>query len=117
MKYISYNPPTTRRQLTVALLMSITATAGAKCGACDYTWGADGLYEATNYLGTMLIYTVDILYAVAAIMVVVFNNVLLYFNIQKMVMYPFLNTLPSGKSAAHWPSKPHASDPRLPFFA
>ena len=66
-----YNPPTLRSQLTVALLMSITATAGAKCGACDYTWGADGLYEATNYLGTMLIYTVDILYAVAAIMVVV----------------------------------------------
>ena len=71
MKYISYNPPSVLRELSSALLMSITATAGAKCGACDYTRGIDGLYEATSFLGTMMIYTVDILYAVAAIMVVI----------------------------------------------
>ena len=59
------------RSLMLALLMAVTMAASAKCGACDYSWGADGLQEATTFLGTMMIYTVDILYAVAAVMVVI----------------------------------------------
>ena len=37
----------------------------------DYTWGADGLAEATIFVGTVMIYVVEILYAVAGIMVVI----------------------------------------------
>ena len=51
--------------------LSVSQTASAKSGAVDYSWGADGLAEATSFVGTMMIYTVDILYAVAAIMVIV----------------------------------------------
>lgn len=43
----------------------------ARCGAVDYSWGADGLAEATSFVGTMMIYTVDVLYAVAAIVTIV----------------------------------------------
>ena len=53
------------------LSMTVCQTASAKSGAVDYSWGADGLAEATSFVGTMMIYTVDILYAVAAIMVIV----------------------------------------------
>ena len=40
-------------------------------GSVDYSWGADGLAEATAFVGTMMIYTVEILYAVAGIVVIV----------------------------------------------
>jgi hypothetical protein len=55
----------------ITMLTAVPVTAAAKCGAVDYTWGADGLEEATSFLGTMMIYTVDVLYAVAAVMVVI----------------------------------------------
>ena len=59
------------RTLVLSLLSLLSISASAKCGAVDYSWGADGLAEATSYLGTMMIYTIDVLYAGAAIMVVV----------------------------------------------
>ena len=54
--------------LTAALCMQ---DMYARCGAVDYSWGADGLAEATSFVGTMMIYTVDVLYAVAAIVTIV----------------------------------------------
>lgn len=58
--------------LVYMLLLVLTAVpASAKCGAVDYSWGADGLAEATSFLGTMMIYTVDVLYAIASLMVVI----------------------------------------------
>ena len=65
------NSLSSRHLLTPLLLMVTAIEMHAKCGAVDYSWGADGLAEATTFLGTMMIYTVDILYAVAAIMVVI----------------------------------------------
>lgn len=53
------------------LSLTVCQTASAKSGAVDYSWGADGLAEATSFVGTMMIYTVDVLYAVAAVMVIV----------------------------------------------
>ena len=53
------------------LSLTVCQTASVKSGAVDYSWGADGLAEATSFVGTMMIYTVDVLYAVAAIMVIV----------------------------------------------
>ena len=46
-------------------------TASAKSGSVDYSQGADGLADATAFVGTMMIYTIDVLYAVAAIVVIV----------------------------------------------
>ncbi len=43
----------------------------AKSGSVDYSQGADGLADATAFVGTMMIYTIDILYAVAAIVVII----------------------------------------------
>lgn len=43
----------------------------ARCGAVDYSWGADGLAEATSFVGTMMIYAVEVLYAVASIVTIV----------------------------------------------
>ena len=61
------------RTLVLSLLSLLSISASAKCGAVDYSWGADGLAEATSYLGTMMIYTIDVLYAGAAIMVIKMN--------------------------------------------
>lgn len=49
-------------------LMSAFAwlSALAKSGSVDYSQGADGLADATAFVGTMMIYTIDVLYAVAA---------------------------------------------------
>lgn len=56
-----------------SLLMAVMCIQdmNARCGAVDYSWGADGLAEATSFVGTMMIYTVDILYAVAGIVTIV----------------------------------------------
>ena len=62
----------TYRLILPALLMAIgIQSASARCGSVDYTWGADGLAEATTFVGTVMIYAVEILYAVAGILVVV----------------------------------------------
>ena len=55
--------------MTGRILCSLTSLtlclqASAKSGAVDYSWGAD-------FVGTMMIYTIDVLYAVAAIVVIV----------------------------------------------
>ena len=62
----------TCRLLLSAVLVSIgVQSASARCGSVDYTWGADGLAEATTFVGTVMIYAVEILSAVAGILVVV----------------------------------------------
>lgn len=60
-----------RKTLALAIVLLNCLSISAKCGAVDYSWGADGLAEATAFVGTMMIYTVEVLYAVAAILVVV----------------------------------------------
>ncbi len=57
--------------LCIIMMMLCVLDVSAKCGAVDYTWGADGLAEATAFVGTMMIYTVEVLYAVAGIVVIV----------------------------------------------
>lgn len=59
------------RSLCSLLSFAACLELSAKSGAVDYSWGADGLAEATTFVGTMMIYTIDILYAVAAIVVIV----------------------------------------------
>jgi len=60
------------RGLSLSLMsLLLFQTASARCGAVDYSRGADGLADATAFVGTMMIYTVDVLYAVAAIVVII----------------------------------------------
>ena len=68
------NTPSSNRSLKVflsLLSMCLCQMAIAKSGSVDYSWGADGLADATAFVGTMMIYTIDILYAVAAIVVII----------------------------------------------
>lgn len=45
--------------------------ASAKCGGVDYTWGADGLAKAHDFVITMLLYVVYMSYAAAGIVAVI----------------------------------------------
>jgi hypothetical protein len=45
--------------------------AMAKCGSVDYSWGADGLAKAHDFIVTTLLYTVYICYAIAGIVAIV----------------------------------------------
>lgn len=43
----------------------------AKCGGIDYSWGADGLAKAHDFVITMLLYVVYLSYAIAGIVAVI----------------------------------------------
>ena len=45
----------TRRYLILAVLLGNFRVSHARCGSVDYSWGADGLAEATAFVGTMMI--------------------------------------------------------------
>lgn len=51
--------------------------ASAKCGGVDYSWGAGALATAHDYVVTMMLYTLYICYAVAAI-VVIYSSLQIY---------------------------------------
>jgi uncharacterized membrane protein len=43
----------------------------AKCGSVDYSWGADGLAKAHDFVITLLLYTVYLCYAIAGITAII----------------------------------------------
>lgn len=51
--------------------MSCCQMALAKCGSVDYSWGADGLAKAHDFIVTTLLYTVYLCYAIAGIVAVI----------------------------------------------
>ncbi len=59
------------RFLTVFAGLTCIQMASAKCGGVDYTWGADGLAKAHDFVITMLLYVVYLSYAVAGIVAVI----------------------------------------------
>ncbi len=75
MRYISI------KRILVLPLMSVFMQASANCGsvddykancgAVDYSKGADALKSAAEWVGAMTIYTMDLLFAIAAIVVVI----------------------------------------------
>lgn len=75
MRYISF------KSVLVLPLMSVFMQASANCGAVDdykancgavdYSKGADALKSAAEWVGSMTIYTMDLLFAIAAIVVVI----------------------------------------------
>lgn len=60
------------KPLPLALMMLASGLDGmAKCGAVDYSWGADALASSHDYLVTMMLYTLYVCSAIAGIMVIV----------------------------------------------
>lgn len=53
------------------ILLFIPTISYARCGAVDYSMGADGLSNAVYWLVLITMNTMDVLYAGAAVMVVV----------------------------------------------
>lgn len=51
--------------------MGCCQAATAKCGGVDYSWGADGLAKAHDFVITMLLYVVYLSYAIAGIVAVI----------------------------------------------
>lgn len=61
-----------KEKLIPAFLMyALPLTVNARCGAVDYTMGADGLSNAVYWLILITMNVMDVLYAGAAVMVVV----------------------------------------------
>ena len=71
-------------EFVVAALTAVLAVccqaAFAKCGGVDYSWGADGLAKAHDFVITMLLYVVYVCYAVAGIVSVI-ASLQIYFKI------------------------------------
>lgn len=53
----------------ILLVLSLSATA--KCGGVDYSWGADALATAHDYVVTMMLYVLYLIYAVSSIVAVI----------------------------------------------
>lgn len=62
--------------LTAVFLIG-TNTASAKCGGVDYSWGADALARQHDFVVTMMLYVLYLIYAVASI-VVVYSSLQIY---------------------------------------
>lgn len=52
-------------------------TASAKCGGVDYSWGADALARQHDFVVTMMLYVLYLIYAVASI-VVIYSSLQIY---------------------------------------
>lgn len=61
-----------RRKYLLAIIFSLCAVVcHARCGSVDYTMGADGLANAVYWLILITMNTMDVLYAGAAVVVVI----------------------------------------------
>ena len=47
-----------------ALVLGIPIRASAKCGGVNYSWGADALASMHDYVVTMMLYVLYLLYAI-----------------------------------------------------
>lgn len=45
-------------------------SASAKCGGVDYSWGADALAKQHDFVVTMMLYVLYLIYAIASIVVI-----------------------------------------------
>lgn len=51
--------------------------AAAKCGGVDYSWGADALAKQHDFVVTMMLYVLYLIYAIASI-VVIYSSLQIY---------------------------------------
>ncbi len=57
------------QSLVVACLLAAETTS-AKCGGVDYSWGADALARQHDFVVTMMLYVLYLIYAIASIVVI-----------------------------------------------
>ena len=58
------------RLLYLGFLATCVQKSYAKCGNVDYSWGADALANAHDYIVTMMLYCLYLIYAIASIVVI-----------------------------------------------
>ncbi len=62
------------RKLTTGILTAVcllwTNSASAKCGGVDYSWGAQALAKQHDFVVTMMLYVLYLIYAIASIVVI-----------------------------------------------
>lgn len=56
--------------LLIVLSLLVNQTASAKCGGVDYSWGADALARQHDFVVTMMLYVLYLIYAIASIVVI-----------------------------------------------
>lgn len=52
------------------LCLLCAGSASAKCGGVDYSWGADALAKQHDFVVTMMLYVLYLIYAVASVVVI-----------------------------------------------
>lgn len=58
------------RLLTLGFVATCVQKTYAKCGNVNYSWGSDALANAHDYIVTMMLYTLYLIYAIASIIVI-----------------------------------------------
>ncbi len=61
----------------LAACLLLAESASAKCGGVDYSWGADALARQHDFVVTMMLYVLYLIYAVASI-VVIYSSLQIY---------------------------------------
>lgn len=61
----------------VAVSLLWANNASAKCGGVDYSWGADALARQHDFVVTMMLYVLYLIYAIASI-VVIYSSLQIY---------------------------------------
>lgn len=61
----------------VAICLFWANSASAKCGGVDYSWGADALARQHDFVVTMMLYVLYLIYAIASI-VVIYSSLQIY---------------------------------------
>lgn len=61
----------------VALSLLWANNASAKCGGVDYSWGAEALTRQHDFVVTMMLYVLYLIYAIASI-VVIYSSLQIY---------------------------------------
>jgi len=59
------------RIVIILLAMIPAVSVYARCGAVDYSWGADALADMHDYVVTIMLYVQYIIYVVAAIVAII----------------------------------------------
>lgn len=57
--------------VSLCIMLLIPVVSYAKCGGVDYSWGADALATAHDYVITMMLYVLYVIYAVSSIVAII----------------------------------------------
>ena len=77
MRLLSTNTKRWIPQSLVAVCLLWANSALAKCGGVDYSWGADALARQHDFVVTMMLYVLYLIYAIASI-VVIYSSLQIY---------------------------------------